>query len=45
MNEWFAVVNPDGTYAGVPCETYEEARELKNAKEGRMIFELKPVEK
>lgn len=36
----WAVVNPDGTFAGVPCESWEEARELANAREGRKIFEM-----
>lgn len=35
------VINPDGTYAGVPCESEEEARELANQKEGRKIFSVK----
>lgn len=39
-NELYAVVNPDGTFAGVPCESWEEARELANAREGRKIFEM-----
>jgi hypothetical protein len=36
----FAVINPDGTYAGVPCTSEEEARELAAQKEGRIIVEL-----
>lgn len=39
----YCVINPDGTYAGIPCLTYEEARELMNAREGRRIFELLEV--
>ena len=27
-NYRFCVINANGTYAGVPCVTYEEAREL-----------------
>lgn len=34
----WAVVNPDGTFAGVPCLSWEEARELRNAAEGRWIY-------
>lgn len=37
----YIVINPDNTIAGVPCETYEEARELANQKEGREIQEVK----
>lgn len=40
---WYSVINEDNTYAGVPCETYEEARELAAQKEGRKIFELREV--
>lgn len=36
----YAVINPDGTYAGVPCTSEEEARELAAQKEGRVIAEL-----
>ena len=36
----FAVINPDGTYAGVPCTSEEEARELAAQREGRVIVEL-----
>lgn len=42
MNK-FAVINPDGTYAGVPCESLEEARELMAQKEDRWIAELNPI--
>ena len=38
------VINPDGTYAGIPCLTWEEARELASQKEGRRIFNLDPNE-
>jgi hypothetical protein len=41
MKIQYAVINPDGTFAGVPCESYEEARELAAAKEGRVIFHLR----
>ena len=36
----YAVINPDGTYAGVPCTSEEEARDLAAQKEGRIIVEL-----
>lgn len=36
----YAVINPDGTYAGVPCTSEEEARELAAQREGRIIVEL-----
>lgn len=36
----YAVLNPDGTYAGGFCTSWEEARELAGAKDGRVIFEL-----
>ena len=36
----FAVINPDGTFAGVPCKSYEEARELASQEEGRVIVDL-----
>ena len=39
----FAVINPDGTFAGVPCVSEEEARELAAQKEGRIIVELGAV--
>lgn len=38
----YAVINPDGTYAGVPCESLDEAREMMAQKEGRWIAELVP---
>ena len=36
----YAVINPDGTFAGAPCKSYEEARELASQKEGRVIVDL-----
>ena len=36
----FCVINVNGTYAGIPCVTYEEARELAAQQEGRKIFEI-----
>lgn len=38
----YIVIKSDGSTAGVPCNTYEEARELSNNHEGSKIFELKP---
>lgn len=38
------VINPNGTYAGVPCVSWEEARELAAQREGRRIFNLDPNE-
>ena len=38
----YIVIKKDGSVAGVPCSTYEEARELSNNHEGSKIFELKP---
>lgn len=38
----YAVIKPDGTYAGVFCTSYEEARELAAQEEGRRIFKLTP---
>jgi hypothetical protein len=37
----YIVINPDNTVAGVPCDTYEEARELASQREGRTIAEVK----
>ena len=39
----YAVINPDGTYAGVPCTSYEEAKELAAQKEGRVVVELRAL--
>jgi hypothetical protein len=36
----YAVINPDGSFAGVPCTSEEEARELAAQKDGRIIVEL-----
>lgn len=42
--EWgqqlWCVVKDDGRYAGVPCLSYEEARELSAQHEGSKIFKL-----
>lgn len=40
----YAVINPDGTFAGVPCVSEEEARELAAQKEGRIIVKLDEVD-
>lgn len=37
----YIVINPDNTVAGVPCDTYEEAKELANQQDGRIIAEIK----
>ena len=34
----FAVVKEDGTFAGVPCESFEEARELSAQHENSHIY-------
>lgn len=39
----YAVVKPNGEYAGVPCESIDEARELAAQEEGRVIFKLSKV--
>lgn len=38
------VINPDGTYAGTPCLTWEAARELVAQRKGRRVFNLDPNE-
>lgn len=37
----FAVVKADGSFAGAPCLSFEEARELASNHEGSRIFRLK----
>ncbi len=37
------VLNPDGTYAGVPCLSWEEAREMVAQKKGRWVLNVDPV--
>jgi len=37
---FWIVINPDGSYAGAPCYSAEEARELAIQREGRRIFIL-----
>lgn len=34
----WAVIKADGTYAGAPCFSWEEARELSNQHKGSKIF-------
>ena len=41
FDELFAVVKEDGTFAGVPCVTLDEAIELHNQHEGSKIFLMK----
>lgn len=36
--EIWAVIKADGTFAGVPCTSWEEARELSAQHEGSAIF-------
>lgn len=44
MKNLYAVINvKTGEYAGVPCESLEEARELAAQDDDREIFMLKPV--
>lgn len=39
-DELFAVVKDDGTFAGIPCKSLEEAIELQHQHEGSKIFLL-----
>lgn len=39
----YAVIKPNGEYAGVPCESVDEARELAAQEEGRVVFKLSKV--
>lgn len=41
----YAVINPDGSFAGSFCSSYEEARELAIQKEGRIIYKLTELNK
>ena len=36
----YVVIKADGTYAGIPCETEEEARELSNQHEGSKVYKI-----
>jgi hypothetical protein len=40
----YAVINADGTYAGVPCTSAEEAKELASQQKGRIIVKLEDVD-
>lgn len=40
-DELYCVVKEDGTFAGVPCRSTEEAIELSGQHEGSMIYEMK----
>lgn len=42
-NMKYAVIKPNGEYAGVPCESVEEAREMAAQEEGRVVFKLSKV--
>lgn len=42
---YYAVINPDGSFAGSFCASYEEARELANQKDGRIIYKLTELNK
>lgn len=37
----WCVVKDNGSFAGIPCTTWEEARELQAQHEGSKIFEMK----
>jgi hypothetical protein len=41
FDELYCVVKEDGTFAGVPCRSIEEAIELSGQHEGSKIFEMK----
>lgn len=41
FDELYAVVKDDGSFAGRPCISWEEARELQVQHDGSKIFELK----
>ena len=43
MNTKYVVINRDGTYAGVPCESRGEAIDLAAQKKGRVIGEIVPL--
>lgn len=38
--ELWAVVNDDGRFAGIPCLSYEEAKDLSSGHFGSRIFKL-----
>lgn len=39
----YAVIKPNGEYAGVPCESVDEARDMAAQEEGRVVFKLSKV--
>lgn len=39
-DELYCVVKEDGTFAGVPCRTFEEAIQLRDQHEGSKIFDM-----
>ena len=39
-DELWCVINDDGSFAGIPCVSYEEARELAAQHRGAQIFKL-----
>lgn len=41
LDELYCVVKNDGTFAGAPCRSIEEAIELSGQHEGSKIFEMK----
>ena len=41
----YAVIKPDGKFAGSFCTSYEEARELANQEDGRIIYKLVELNK
>ena len=41
FDELYCVVKEDGTFAGTPCRSIEEAIELSGQHEGSKIFEMK----
>lgn len=41
LDELYCVVKEDGTFAGTPCRSIEEAIELSGQHEGSMIYEMK----
>lgn len=39
-DELFAVVKDDGSFAGIPCLSLDEAKELANNHEGSRVYRL-----
>ena len=44
-DDLWCVINDDGTFAGRPCLTEDEARELSYQREGRQIYKMILVKK